>query len=104
MMHGMDKLFDIFCKDSYQQRRLEILYQLQMDEHDFAFCSNQKKRRSRAIAKIEKLTSNDVAIKRKSNKFHKLPESTTATASSFTTFDTKSASIESSAILLNKTH
>ena len=45
-MHDMDKLFDIFSKDPENQRRgLEILNQLQMDKHDFAFYYDQMEKR-----------------------------------------------------------
>ena len=64
------------------------------------------KRRSRALDKIKKLTPSNVVFKRRT-KFHKLPETTNATASSFTLSDTESASIESRAFhqtTLMKTH
>ena len=44
--------------------KIKILCQLQMDEHDFIFYSDQKmNRRSRAINNTEKSTPSDAAFK-----------------------------------------
>ena len=43
-------------------------------------------------------------LNKRTNKFHKLPKTTTATALSFTISDTESASLASSAVLLNNSN
>jgi len=117
MMLDMDKLFDIFCKDARQRRKLEVMHQLRMDERDFAFYSNQNgKRKSRALNIVENLTPSDIAFKRKTSKSNQLPTSATATATNFsispscsmpsddsssTPSDEDSASIASSTISLS---
>ena len=54
IMHDMDKLFDIFCENSCQRRRVEVLHHLYMNKRDFAFYSDlEEKRKSRAIVLLK---------------------------------------------------
>ena len=40
-LHDIEKLFDIFCSDQKQRRKLEEINKLKINEDDFAFYENQ---------------------------------------------------------------
>ena len=64
-MADVDNLFDIFCKDDLQRRKLEELYKLRMTESDFAFYNDQKgPRLAKCLNVAEKLLPSDETFAR----------------------------------------
>ena len=60
------KLFDIFCDDPGEKRKLELLHQLRMSEADYSFYEDQKDNRvAKTVLITKKLTSSDVQFARK---------------------------------------
>ena len=60
-----DLLFDIFCKDDKQRRKLEELYKLRMTEADFAFDNDQNgPRLAKCLSVVEKLLPSDETFSR----------------------------------------
>ena len=63
----IDKLFDVFCNDNEQRRRLEKDHKLRMTDEDFVFYEDQKSRRiGKCLDVALPLTSSDQKFIRRS--------------------------------------
>ena len=66
-LSDIDKLFDVFCNDNEQRRRLEKDHKLRMTDEDFVFYEDQKSRRiGKCIDVALPLTSSDQIFIRRS--------------------------------------
>lgn len=64
LLKGMDELFDIFCEDASQRRKLEVKHQLLMTKTDFDYYYDQKgPRLGKCVEKVERLTEKDLLFK-----------------------------------------
>ena len=71
LLEGMDVLFDIFCDDASQRRKLEVKHQLLMTEHDLDFYNDQKSPRKRKCLEIvEALTGKDLNFQKRIKQKH----------------------------------
>ena len=66
-LSDIDKLFDVFCNDNEQRRRLEKDHKLRMTDEDFVFYEDQKSRRiGKCLDVALPLTSSDQKFIRRS--------------------------------------
>ena len=75
-LSDIDKLFDVFCNDSEQRRRLEKDHKLRMTDKDFVFYEDQKSRRiGKCLDVAFPLTSSDQKFIRRSKSHVNTPSS-----------------------------
>ena len=67
LLSNVDELFDVFCDDVDQRRRLEREHKLRMTDEDFSFYADQKGRRAeKCLDVVIPLTSSDQMFIRRS--------------------------------------
>ena len=75
-LSDIDKLFDVFCNDNDQRRRLEKDHKLRMTDEDFVFYEDQKSRRiGKCLDVALPLTSSDQKFIRRSESHVNAPSS-----------------------------
>ena len=75
-LSDIDKLFDVFCNDNEQRRRLEKDHKLRMTDKDFVFYEDQKSRRiGKCLDVAWPLTSSDQKFIRRSESHVNAPTS-----------------------------
>ena len=65
----LNQLFDIFCEDKVQRKKIEKNYLLQMSEEDFEFYNDQKAaRKFKCLKEIVPLTTKDIKFQKRYRK------------------------------------